>query len=390
MLTSPGSYGTYPITVREAFREIQERTEARPDVFVRYEYRTHLLDECRSAVEDYLHAPKDTCVFVPNATNGVETVLRNLHYQEGDVVIAFATIYEAFANTLKYLAQTTPLRISMIEYTLPVSDGYLCHAVEAAIKSAKAAGLRPRLALFDTINTLPGARMPFERLTKLCKTHSVLSCIDGAHGIGQIPLNLADLDPDFFVTNCHKWLYTPRGCAILYVPVRNQHLLRATLPISYGFEGSFVANFAYIGTLDDSPYLCISAALKWRASLTWQGRRGEDAITAYMLDLARRGGQAVAKNLGTEVLENEDGTLGHCAFTNIRLPIEVSASREENVASWIMRTMALDRNTSVNVFPYGGALWVRLSAPVYVTLEHFEIAGRQLKEICESVRNGEF
>ncbi|KJX93075.1 aminotransferase family protein [Zymoseptoria brevis] len=386
-----GSYGTYPLPVRTAFRNFQELTEARPDAFVRYEYRTHLLDECRRAVEDYLHAPKDTCVFVPNATTGVETVLRNIQYDEGDVVIGFATLYEAFANTLRYLTQTTPLRVHMIEYTLPVSNAFLCDALEMAIKTIRSAGLRPRLLLFDTINTLPGVRMPFERLTKLCKMYDIWSCIDGAHGIGHIPLDLQDLDPDFFVTNCHKWLYTPRGSGILYVPVRNQHLLQSTLPTSFGFGDSFVANFASCGTLDDTPYLCVPDALGWRASLSWQGQTGEVAITSYMFHLARSGGEAVARILGTEVLENEDGTLGDCALTNVRLPIgalfhETEGSKvPEDIGEWIMRTMILERNTAVNVFLYADAWWARLSAPVYATLEDFEVAGRHLRELCESI-----
>nr|POE76208.1 hercynylcysteine sulfoxide lyase [Quercus suber] len=387
-----GSYGTYPVTVRDALRHFQERTEARPDAFVRYEYRTQLLDASRRPIENLLHAAPETCVFVPNVTNGVETILRNLEYERGDVVLSFSTIYGAFANTLKHLGQTTQLSVKTIEYILPIEDGTLYDMLDEAIKTSRAEGLRPRLVLFDTINALPGVRMPFERLTKLCRMHGVLSCIDGAHGVGQIPLDLQDLDPDFFVTNCHKWLYTPRGCAILYVPVRNQHFLRSTLPTSFGFESSFVANFSYIGTLDESPYLCVPTALSWRQSLTWQGRTGESAITSYMLHLAQRGGEAVAKILDTEVLENEKRTLGNCAFSNVRLPLDRSQVGDqseglEEVGNWIMRTMILERSTSVNIFLYADALWARLSAPVYATLEDFEVAGQHLRELCQIVRH---
>jgi selenocysteine lyase/cysteine desulfurase len=278
------------LPVRQVLRDIQERTEARPDAFVRCEYRTHLLDTSRHVVEEFLCAPRDTCVLVPNTTNGIETVLRSLACGAGDVVITFATVYQAFANTLAYLAQTTQLRTTTVDYTLPVSDASICAALEAAIIAARAAGQTPRLVLFDTINALPGVRMPFERLTALCRAHSVLSCIDGAHGIGQLRLDLGALDPDFFVTSCHKWLYVPRGCGVLYVPQRNHSLLRSSLPTSFGFGQGFVANFANIGTLDDSSYMCIPAAIRWRAALMWQGRTGEEAITAYGLHLARAGG----------------------------------------------------------------------------------------------------
>jgi selenocysteine lyase/cysteine desulfurase len=358
---------------------------------VRYEYRTHLLDASRHVVEDLLCAPRDTCVLVPNTTNGIETVLRSVAYRAGDVVITFATIYEAFANTLTYLAQTTPLHTASIDYILPVSDASICAALEAAIVAARAAGQTPRLVLFDTINALPGVRMPFERLTALCRAHGVLSCINGVHGIGQLPRNLGVLDPDFFVTSCHKWLYVPRGCGVLYVPQRNQSLLRSTLPTSFGFRQGFVADFANLGTLDDSSYLCIPAAIRWRATLTWQGWTGEEAIIAYGLHLARTGGQIVADILGTEVLENDEGTLGNCAMTNIRLPLALSpaacdATTPKDVGSWIMETRITKRSTSVSVFPYAGAWWVRLSAPVYITCEDFRTAGLQLRKICEHLK----
>lgn len=72
------------------------------------------------------------------------------------------------------------------------------------MKAVEASGGTVKLAIFDAIVSMPGVRMPFERLTQACKELGVLSCVDGAHGVGHIELDLGQLDADFFVSNCHK------------------------------------------------------------------------------------------------------------------------------------------------------------------------------------------
>ncbi len=42
-------------------------------------------------------------------------------------------------------------------------------------------------------------RVPFERLVEECRNYGILSLVDGAHGIGHVPLDLGKLDADFFV-----------------------------------------------------------------------------------------------------------------------------------------------------------------------------------------------
>ncbi|KAH0144894.1 PLP-dependent transferase, partial [Aureobasidium melanogenum] len=201
-------------------------------------------------------------------------------------------------------------------------------------------------------------------------------------------LNLTQLDPDFFVSNCHKWLFTPRGCAVLYVPVRNQHLIRSTLPTGFNFSkrekaakiNNFVANFAAVATSDDTPYLCIPAALEWRKCITFADKTGEEAIISYNKELARKGGQLVADMLGTEVLDNEGLTLGQCAMTNVRLPISPEKCSEK-LADLLNMIMNRKYNIAVNIYYYKQALWVRLSAQIYLELQHFEAAGGALREI---------
>jgi hercynylcysteine S-oxide lyase len=131
---------------------------------------------------------------VHNATIGFDTILRNLVFKSGDVIVYFNTIYGPFENIAQYLIETTPVELQKIEFTHPVSDQYNCDAFEVTIKNLLAKSKNPKLAIFDTINSTPGVRMPLERLTKLCYSYNILSCIDGAHGAGHIPLDLQTLN----------------------------------------------------------------------------------------------------------------------------------------------------------------------------------------------------
>jgi selenocysteine lyase/cysteine desulfurase len=413
LIASIGSFGTFPRTVRDALRQSQDECEAKPDSYIRFAY-PKALDVSREAIANLVKAPVDTCVFVPNATTGVNTVLRSIEFAEGDVILYFATIYGACAKTISYITETTAaesLRIDDHKY--PMSDDQLCESFENAVARIKATGKRPKVAIFDTIVSLPGVRVPFERLVSACRAHGILSLVDGAHGIGHIPLDLTQLDPDFFVSNCHKWLFTPRGCAVLYVPERNQGLIRSTLPTSHGFrplpnnsgsinnplppstKSDFVTNFEFVGTIDNSPYICVPAALKFRESITWQGKSGEDAIVSFTQNQAREAGKLVAEILSTEVMQNQEGTLTRCSFANVRLPLDPTTlaggdtQKAIKIAQWISATLVDEYNTFIAIIFYEGAYWVRLSAQIYLTRDDWKWAGDVLRQVCQRVSKGE-
>jgi selenocysteine lyase/cysteine desulfurase len=151
-----------------------------------------------------LNTPSETVVFVPNATTGINTVLRNLVFQLGDHILYFATMYGACEKTVTYITETTPAQSVKVAYTYPVEDDWLVDEFKAKVAQVEGTGGKVKIAIFDTIVSMPGVRMPFERLTAACKELQVLSCIDGAHGVGHVNLDLTALDPDFFVSNCHK------------------------------------------------------------------------------------------------------------------------------------------------------------------------------------------
>ena len=175
---------------------------------MRYTYPS-FLDASRSALADLLHVPVSEIVIIQNATSGVNLVLRNLEFQKHDVIIYFDTIYGACEKTLVSLLETEGARIGLqirkVSYELP-RDGHdaLVESFSAVLRECENDGLNVKVAIFDTIASLPGVRLPFERLVQQCRKQGILSLVDAAHGIGQIPLDLGSLDADFFVSNCHK------------------------------------------------------------------------------------------------------------------------------------------------------------------------------------------
>ena len=198
-----GSFGTYPKSVQKRLHEAQALSEARPDTFVRYQYPT-MLDESRAALADYLGIPVDEVVFVSNATTAINVVLRNLRYEKGDVILHLSTVYGAVEKTIQYLIEMTEVKNVNVEVKYPVDDHVLISQFESAIRVAKSEGLNVKIAVFDTISSMPGVRVPWERLVDVCKAEGVLSMVDGAHGAGHLDLNLARVQPDFFTSNCHK------------------------------------------------------------------------------------------------------------------------------------------------------------------------------------------
>lgn len=201
----PGSFGTHPKQIQKTLRTYQSLAESRPDPFIRYE-QPFALDTARTAIADYLRIPVRECVFVKNATTGVNTVLRNLAFAPGDVIIYFDTVYGAVEKTIQSLEETAPARGRKVCYEFPITHEELVERFVETVRKVKAEGCNARVAVFETVVSVPGIRFPWEELVAACKRESVLSLVDGAHGVGMFRLDLGSVQPDFFTSNCHKYV----------------------------------------------------------------------------------------------------------------------------------------------------------------------------------------
>lgn len=393
-----GSFGSLPKPVAEFCVQHAARVEANPDRYHRLEF-AELLTAARVRVARLIGADTDECVFVPSTTAGINTILRNIEWSSGDVIIKFSTTYQGVERVARYIADThSEVMLSTVELTFPISHQEIVKRFREHVVGVKASchSSSKIYAIIDSVVSHPGVALPWKQMSQICREEGVCSIIDAAHSIGQeLDIDLASAQPDFWVSNCHKWLFAKRGSTVLYVPKRNQHIIKSALVTSWdypspkesapaAYDTGFVLQHEWPGAIDFSPYLSVCAAMDFREKIG-----GEQAINEYCHKLALEGGRRLASVLGGCVLDESPSAELTLNMVNVQLPLPPTTSKElqGKIESFLEYELLHTHNVSSVHFCHGGSWWVRCSAQIWNEVSDFEYLGRALNNACQEARS---
>ena len=341
-----GSFGACPKSVLDAQTAWRVEMERDP---IRFLVRTlpGLLRTQAEELGSFLGARGQDIAFVENATTGVNAVLRSLPFQAGDEILVLSHVYPAVDNTVMALAERYGCRVVRAELPVPLhTPKQVIESVEAKLSS------RTRIAVLDHVTSFSGAVLPVAELVTVCRANGTPVLVDGAHAPGMLDLNLDAIGADYYVGNCHKWLWAPKGCAFLHVAEARQDGLNPTV-ISLRQLESYPHSFDWTGTKDPSAYLALRAGLDFHAWL------GPDAVRSYNHDLVVAGTESIASALGWELPVSAEMT---GSIRALRIPGKEDATRED--ANALHDYLADVHHIEALVQPFEG-LWLRASAQVY-------------------------
>ncbi len=260
-----GSFGACPRAVLEEQAELQARMEREPVLFLSRQLEG-LWDSARAALAEFVGADADDLAFVPNATAGVNTVIRSLDLRPGDQLLTTDHAYNACVNALRW-HEPRGVEVVVARVPWPIEGPH--QVVEAVLGAVTP---RTRLVMIDHVTSPTGLIFPAGEIVAQLRERGIDTLVDGAHAPGMLPLELRALGAAWYTGNCHKWLCTPKGSAFLHVRRDKQAGIRP-LSISHGANAAksdrslFCREFDWAGTDDPTPFLCIPAALKLFASL---------------------------------------------------------------------------------------------------------------------------
>jgi selenocysteine lyase/cysteine desulfurase len=275
-----GSVGCSPLPVLNAMIDHLLSAEAfREPAYPWFGYEENArVRELRDALAAYLHCKRDELALVRNATEANNVVCNGLDLNPGDEVLL--TDQEHPGGRCCWEQKAARFRIKLNKVVLPKPPA----SVEEIVDRFRAA-LTPgtRVMVFSHITTVTGVVLPVKQLCRLARQKDVLTHVDGAHAIGQIPLDLHDLGCDFYASSPHKWLFAPKGCGTLYVREELLKDLWVNIASAEWRNHNLKAyRFSNIGTSNLSVMVGLKAALDFHQAI------GSERIYTHIHALARR------------------------------------------------------------------------------------------------------
>ncbi len=355
-----GSFGATPKSVLEAERKWEERLERNPVHFFLDEYPT-LLRKTIIKLAAFVKADQRKIVLTENATTGISTVMKSLMpSMRRDFTIVYTShVYPAVRKIIEYTAKVTNCRTNEVHIPFPVS----CNE-EIIDCFSKGFADSPGIAVIDHIGYGPGMVFPVKEMTELARSNGYMTLIDAAHAPGMLPLNIEQIHPDWYVGNCHKWMYAPKGCAFVWSDYPVQETM-VPLTISHGFGEGYIPGFDWTGTRNPAPWLALGDAIDFYNSL------GYDNVFRYNHNLALEGSAVVCDALGVKPPVPGD-MLGFLA--PVEYPGNYQGTGQES--NELRYKFYKEHNTEV-VFNYlNGKMWLRVSAQVYNEMaDYVKLAG---------------
>ena len=167
--------------------------------------------EAREAVARLIGATADEVLLTSSTTDGINTVMTGLPWREGDEIVTCNLEHSSILLPSYQAQRLRGVKVNVLTLAPDESHESVLSKVEEALTD------RTRMVFFSHIEYSTGLRMPVEGIRRLTAGRGIWMLIDGAQGAGHVPVDVGEIDCDFYAMPGQKWLLGPDGTGALYI-----------------------------------------------------------------------------------------------------------------------------------------------------------------------------
>jgi isopenicillin-N epimerase len=345
-----GSYGSCPLLLQEIQQEWIKEMENDPTYFY-YETLYPFIVRSVFCLSRFINTEPTNIVLVKNVEYGIQSVLSSI-VAEKDVIAYLDFNYDAVSYAIQNICQQKNALSQIIPTELPITIDSLLQAIERVFQSHTVS-----VFVVEHITSPTAIVLPLKEICFLCKKYNVLTVVDGAHGVGQLEIPIDQVD--FYTSNFHKWMYSPRGCAFLYIHPSHYGKIHP-LVTTWGHKNGQLSEFIWQGTDDYTPFLCIPMAILLYQWLQ-PSFRNTKSLTEWTIT-------TLTNNWKTKPLVTKDM---QCTMTSLILPSKEckdSCSRSD-----LHDQLLKQYGIQVPIYSFKGLHCIRISIAHYTTRKDIEI-----------------
>ncbi|MGK9417612.1 aminotransferase class V-fold PLP-dependent enzyme [Pseudomonas cedrina] len=170
--------------------------------------------EIRRQLAELIEVDPASVAFTRNATEALQSLIRNYNrLQPGDQVLISDLEYDTVKGAMRWLAGYRGVEVIELSHAHPASFDSLVQTY----RNAFAQYPRLKLMALTHVTHRTGLVMPVAAIAEAAREHGIDVILDGAHALGQIEFNLAELGIQFAGFNLHKWIGAPLTLGFVYI-----------------------------------------------------------------------------------------------------------------------------------------------------------------------------
>src|ERR1700723_2728530 len=147
-----------------------------------------------------------------NSSESLENEQYGIDLKAGDEVLTTNQDYPRMLETFGQRQRREGIVLKPISFPVPPpSMDDLYNRFERAVTP------KTKLILVCHITNRTGQIFPVKRICQMAHARGIPVIVDGAHAFGHFPVNISELDCDYYGVSLHKWTCAPIGTGFLYV-----------------------------------------------------------------------------------------------------------------------------------------------------------------------------